>query len=101
MTGLCKDWLKVVVHKELDTIKNILRREPDRRLTAVGMCAGFVVGVFETLRSFDLACPPHGITNDQLVRMVLREVENCPERPKEDFMMPTAAIMIATWSCRK
>jgi Rap1a immunity proteins len=99
MLPLCKDWLKVA-EKDIEAIKSILRREPGR-LTAVGMCAGFVVGVSEALRAFELSCPPDGISNEQLVRMVVSEVEKHPELLHEDFIVPTAAVMIAAWPCRK
>src|SRR5438552_1781780 len=69
MLPLCKSWLKVAVDRDIETIKDLLR-EPIR-LTLAGMCAGTVVGISETLRMVALACPPEGVGNDQLVRMVV------------------------------
>jgi Rap1a immunity proteins len=79
MLPLCKAWLKVMVDRDIETIKSLLR-EPFR-LTMAGMCAGTVVGISETLRMVELICPPDGVGNDQLVRMVVTEIEKHPERP--------------------
>src|SRR5436309_608706 len=75
MLPLCKAWLKVV-ERDPEAI-TILRTDPIR-LTTAGMCAGTVVGILEALRMFELACPPTGVTNDQLVRMVVSEIEKHP-----------------------
>ena len=98
MVSPCRDWLKVAIDKDVQAIGTILRRDPGR-LTAVGMCAGFVVGTWESLRAFELFCPPDGVTNEQLVRMVVKQVENHPESMHEDFIVPVAAVMIAMWPC--
>jgi hypothetical protein len=45
---LCKTWLDFA-ENEAKTVKDMGRTDPVR-LTAVGMCAGFVVGVLDTLR---------------------------------------------------
>jgi hypothetical protein len=39
------------------------------------------------------------VTNEQLVRMVVSEIEKHPDRLHEDFIVPAAAIMIASWPC--
>jgi hypothetical protein len=98
MLPLCKAWLKVV-ERDPEAI-TILRTDPIR-LTTAGMCAGTVVGILEALRMFELACPPTGVTNDQLVRMVVSEIEKHPEQSHEDFIVAVSAVMIANWPCRK
>jgi hypothetical protein len=100
MLPLCKAWVKFAVDKDVEAIKNILRTEPIR-LTTAGMCAGMVVGISEALRAFELYCPPDGVTNGQLVRMVVAAIEKLPERLHEDFVVPASAVMIAHWPCRK
>jgi hypothetical protein len=99
MLPLCKTWLKVNVEHDRDEIKHILTTDPVQ-FTSSGMCAGFVIGVTETLRVAKVSCPPDGITNDQLVRMVVDQIEKYPERLHEDFIVPVTAVMIATWSCK-
>jgi hypothetical protein len=47
----------------------------------------------------EASCPPDGVTNEQLVRMVVSEIEKHPDRLHEDFIVPAAAIMIASWPC--
>jgi hypothetical protein len=70
MLPLCKTWLNVAVEKDRQALRQILVDDPFRLVTG-GMCAGVVVGIEETLRTFELACPPDGVTNEQLVRMVV------------------------------
>jgi Rap1a immunity proteins len=100
MLPLCKTWLKVAIEKDREAIKNILRTQP-LGLTTAGMCAGTVIGIFEVLQMFGSICVPHGVTNEQLVRMVVNEIERRPEGMHQDFVVPTIAILVATWSCSK
>jgi hypothetical protein len=65
------------------------------------VCVGFVVGVLETLRSVNLSCIPKDISNAQLVRTVLNEIENHPERMRQDFGVSVRAAMMKWWPCRK
>jgi hypothetical protein len=96
---LCKTWLDFA-EKEAETVKDMGRTDPVR-LTAAGMCAGFVVGVLETLRSNKLSCPPMDLSNPQIVRAVVTEVEKHPDRMHEDFVVPVSAVMKTSWPCRK
>ena len=96
---LCKTYLDLV-EKEAETLQNLGRTEP-ARLTAAGVCVGFVVGVLETLRSVNLSCIPKDISNAQLVRTVLNEIENHPERMRQDFGVSVRAAMMKWWPCRK
>ncbi len=50
---------------------------------------------------FELSCPPNGVTNEQLVRMVVSQIETHPEQLHEDFVVPASAVMVASWPCRK
>jgi hypothetical protein len=99
MLPLCKTWLKIAVERDKEEIANILKTDP-ARLTSSGMCAGMVIGILETLRVVQLSCPPDGLTNEQLVRMVVDQIEKHPENLHEDFIVPASAVMIATWSCK-
>jgi hypothetical protein len=83
MLPLCKTWLKIDRDAEAITI---LRTEPIR-LTSASMCAGIVVGIVEMLRTFELACPPDGVTNDQMVRMVVSQIEKRPDQLHQDFIV--------------
>ena len=99
MLPLCKTWLKVNVEHNKDEINHLLATDP-AQLTSSGMCAGMVIGISETLRVFHLSCPPAGVTNEQLVRMVVDQIEKHPERMQKDFIVPATAAMIATWPCK-
>jgi len=104
MLPLCKSWLRIE-SQELDAVKNELAAGNARpggivmHLTVAGMCAGMVVGISETLRTFGTLCAPDGVSNEQLVRMVVNQIERHPERLHEDFIVPVAAALIATWPC--
>jgi hypothetical protein len=100
MAPLCKAWLKLTIDRDFDAIKNTMKIEP-MRFTTSGMCAGEVIGIMEAMRAFELSCPPDGVSNEQLVRMVIGEIDKHPERLNEDFVVPAAAVMLATWPCRK
>lgn len=93
MLPLCNDWLKLN--------ENALqaRKIDAARLTTAGMCAGVVVGIVEVLRTLSLSCPPNGVTNFQLVRMVVNEIKKHPEGLHEDFVVPASAVFISAWPC--
>jgi hypothetical protein len=99
LVALCKTYLDLV-DREADALQNMGRAEP-ARLTAAGVCVGFIVGVLETLRSVNLACIPKDVGNVQLVRTVLQEVEDHPERMRQDFGVSVRAAMMKSWPCRK
>jgi Rap1a immunity proteins len=96
---LCKTWLDFA-EKEPETVQKMGRTEPVR-LTAAGVCVGFVIGVLEALRSAKLSCPPRDISNPQLVRTVLSEIEKHPKQMQQDFVGPVRAAMIKSWPCPK
>jgi Rap1a immunity proteins len=100
MLPLCKTWLKIAVDHDKEEIVSILKTKPTM-LTSSGVCAGVVIGIFESLRAFELSCPPNGVTNDQLVRMIVSHIERHPEKLNEDFVVPVSAVMVGTWPCKK
>src|SRR6266487_2226542 len=85
MLPLCKTWLKVTVEHNRDEIKRVLTTDPVQ-LTSSGMCAGMVIVISKTLRVFRLSCPPDGVTNEQLVRMVVDQIEKHPDQLNKDFI---------------
>ena len=100
MLPLCKGWLKMV-DRDVEEITRMIKRDGPQALESAGMCAGFVVGAVEALKMLEMTCPPDGVTNDQLVRMVIREAENHPEHLHGDFIVPTSAAIMATWPCKR
>jgi Rap1a immunity proteins len=99
LVALCKTYLDLV-EDEAKTLQNLGRTDP-ARLTAAGVCVGFIVGVVETLRSVNLSCIPKDTSNVDLVRTVLNEIENHPERIRQDFGFSVRAAMMKSWPCRK
>ena len=71
------------------------------RLTTSGMCAGVVIGISQTLRMFGLACPANSVSNEQLVRLVVAEIEKHPEQMSEKFSVLASEVIMAAWPCKK
>jgi hypothetical protein len=97
---LCKTWLKVAVEGDVAEVGSIVKMEPIR-LTTSGMCAGVVIGIAATLRTFGLACPANLVSNEQLIRMVVEEIEKYPDQMQEDFSVLASEVMISAWPCKK
>jgi hypothetical protein len=55
----------------------------------------------ETLRTLELAFTPYQVSNEQLIRMVVEEIEKDPERMPEEFSVFAREVMMAAWSCKK
>ena len=58
MLPFCQTWLKLAAERDLEVRGAFSKRKNLFRLTTSGMCADLVVGVAETLRIVELACPP-------------------------------------------
>ena len=97
---LCKTWLKLADETDVEEVGSVVQREAIR-LTTSGMCAGVVIGIAETLRTLELACPLYQVSNEQLIRMVVEEIEKHPERMPEEFSVLAREVMIAAWPCKK
>ena len=97
---LCKTWLKLTVEGEVEEVGSVAKMEPIR-LTTSGMCAGVVIGISQTLRMFGLACPANSVSNEQLVRMVVAEIEKHPEQMSEKFSVLASEVIMAAWPCKK
>ena len=63
-----------------------------------GSCVGMVVGV---TRAHPMICRPAGVSNVQLVRVVIQYVDQRPARHHEDFMELAAEVLQPTWPCRR
>jgi hypothetical protein len=87
MLPFCQTWLKVAAARDVEVVGSILKTEEPIRVMTSGMCAGVVVGVAETLRTVELACPPEHVSYEPLVRTVIAEIEKHPEQLGEDFIV--------------
>jgi Rap1a immunity proteins len=97
---LCKTWVKLATDTEVEEVGSIAKIE-SIRLTTSGMCAGVLVGISQTLRMFGLACPTNSVSNEQLVRMVVGEMEKHPEQMSEKFSVLASEAIMAAWPCKK
>ena len=100
MLPFCQTWLKVAVARDPEAVGSILKREEPIRLTSSGKCAGLVVGIAETLRMVELACPPEHVSDEPLIRMVIAEIEKHPEQLGEDFIVLASEVIMAFWPCK-
>ena len=100
MLPFCQTWLKLAAERDLEVRGSLLKTEEPIRLTTSGMCAGLVVGIAETLRMVELACPPEHVSDEPLVRMVIAEIEKHPEQLGEDFIVLASEVIMASWPCK-
>jgi hypothetical protein len=65
---------------------------------ARGLCVGLVKNLFEYAPNI---CPPEGLKNDQIVRVIVRYVDSDPARLQEDFNGVAAEAMRKAWPCQR
>jgi hypothetical protein len=99
LVPLCRAWLDFV-EGDGDTVQSMGRAERVR-LVGTGVCVGAVFGVLETLRSLKLVCQPKDITNPELVRAMISEIEKHPEQMKQDFVVRVRVTMVKSWPCHR
>jgi hypothetical protein len=63
-----------------------------------GYCAGMVTGIFEVAIG---ACAPRNVTTGQAVRVVVKYIDDRPERLNESFSMLAVEALRAAWPCKK
>ena len=97
---LCKAWLKIAVEGDINEVGSIAQIEPIR-LTSSGMCAGVVIGIAEALRILQFACPQKPVSNEQIVRTVVEEIENHPDQVQEEFSVLASEAILTAWPCLK
>jgi hypothetical protein len=69
-----------------------------------GLCMGLVIGIrAATYKRTDNLCAdvPNGVTNEQLVRVVVRYIEMRPQDMHQPFIGLAMLAMVAAWPCRK
>jgi hypothetical protein len=62
------------------------------------------VGIVETLRftgSMLELCIPNAVTNGQMVRVVVKYIEDRPARMHENFKALAVEALRAAWPCKK
>jgi hypothetical protein len=99
LVPLCRTWLDLA-ETGREALESMGRTEPVH-LAAAGVCVGAVFGVLESMRSIKLACPPKDITDSELLKTVLNEIEKHPERMKEEFVVRVRLSMMKSWPCRR
>jgi hypothetical protein len=112
MLPLCRSWLRI--HSgDAEAVTSEIGHdvgEALKRFEKAGICAGFVRGVSEMLRTLNeppptpgmpQVCIPTNATNDQLVRVVVSFSERHPEMTNEDFIVVATTAIATAWPCPK
>jgi len=63
-----------------------------------GRCVGFVTGIAFASPSI---CPPPEATVSQLVRVVVKYVDERPQRAHESFSLLTQEALVSAWPCKR
>lgn len=61
---------------------------------------GRCIGILEGLNYIPLHCAPDGVMNPQVVRVVVKYIEEQPARWHEDFRTLAAEAMLLAWPCK-
>jgi len=62
-----------------------------------GLCAGFITGLNY---ADNHGCVPNGVTQGQLMRVVVKYIDSRPERMHEDFGMLALEALRSSFPCR-
>ena len=83
----------------IDGCRNYLT-ESDAGMFTQGVCAGRVNGLVWALDAVDF-CTPSEANNKQIVRVVVRYIEQRPQRMHENFLSLTVEALKEAWPCRR
>jgi hypothetical protein len=67
----------------------------------VGWCMGLVKGIRDTVEAANIVCVPLNVTNEQAVRIVVKYIDDRPQRQHESFSALVIAALSAAFSCKK
>jgi hypothetical protein len=73
----------------------------DQNFLGQGLCLGFFSGMTYTTLLRPAVCIPDGVTPGQVIRVVIRNLDQQPARLHEDFRDLAMEALIATWPCKK
>jgi hypothetical protein len=62
-----------------------------------GVCKGAVAAIASVAPG---VCVPHGATNDQAMRVVVKNIDNHPERLNQNFYALAAQTLKTAWPCQ-
>jgi Rap1a immunity proteins len=63
----------------------------------IGFCAGLVIGLGSASPNI---CPESGVTDGQAVRVVVKYIDDRPQRLHEDFRALAVEALRAAWPCK-
>jgi hypothetical protein len=66
---------------------------------ARGLCIGTLNGVWSTLMRIGIVCTPANVTTGQVVRVVVRYIDDRPEKLNELFTDLASAALLTAWPC--
>lgn len=74
---------------------------PDEMMFQAGWCMGLVRGARDILEPLNIVCVPFNVTNEQAVRIVVKYIDDRPQRQHESFSALVIAALGAAFSCKK
>jgi hypothetical protein len=75
---------------------------PTDELFRAGVCLGAINAMFAIVSVLpDVACPPPGVSREQMIRVVVAYIDARPERTHEDFVALGGEAIKAAWPCRR
>jgi hypothetical protein len=95
----CKTWLRVA-SEDIDAVTNEIAAGSaapgglPAHFTKAGMCAGIILGI-----AIGMECIPEGVTNEQVVRVVVDRIEKSPELMNQRFGSLVMAVVTLEWRC--
>ncbi|MBT3304876.1 MAG: hypothetical protein HN377_00165 [Alphaproteobacteria bacterium] len=67
----------------------------------VGFCVGRVGGIWSMLTVFEEVCSPKGVTNKQIVQVIIQYITQRPARMHERFDLLALEALRLAWPCEK
>jgi hypothetical protein len=64
-----------------------------------GLCMGIVSGVVSTLQTSTICAPP-GVTNFQAIRVIVKYIDDRPEKLHQQFFALAIEALRAAWPCK-
>jgi hypothetical protein len=70
------------------------------RLYAAALCGGQIKGIAISLHLTGQICEPDGVTNGQVLSVVMTYIDRTPERQHESFSVLAIEALKRAWPCR-
>jgi len=87
----------------LSGCRSLLNEDTNGDAAKQGMCAGVMFALLDLAPHIDIAagrsCPPRGVTAKQMLAVILRWLDQRPERWNENFVALASFALHDAWPC--